>query len=73
MDKLNEKVAGNVLLSTESGTVRKDKFDVPVQMKQLWADYVIMKDKKKDFVDISDLLHDVNSHSTLDELDQQHD
>jgi len=30
MDKLNESVKGNILLSTESGTTRKDKYDVPV-------------------------------------------
>ena len=34
MDQLNEIYDGNVLLSTESGGVIRDKFDLPVQIKQ---------------------------------------
>lgn len=49
LDKLNEPVKGNVLLSTETGSTRRDKYDVPVQMRQLWADFVHMKEKKREF------------------------
>ena len=30
LDRLNEPVKGNILLSTEAGMPRKDKYDVPV-------------------------------------------
>lgn len=49
MDALNESFAGNALLSTESGGVSTNQMDVPIQLKQLWADNVIMRDKKREF------------------------
>ena len=49
MDSVNESFAGNALLSTESGGISTNQFDVPIQLKQLWADNVIMRDKKREF------------------------
>ena len=49
MDTLNENFAGNALLSTESGGINTNQFDVPVQLKQLWADNVVMREKKREF------------------------